>query len=113
MGARFLIHPIAQPNWSACWYTALFMLDEWRRARQGISLFAQVTDLARVVNAPGKVAGQSENLFNQANIGAFLLKYSFISRNIEMTPEAFEAQLRRGKPFAYVAEAGNGYQHTW
>jgi hypothetical protein len=109
MGIRFLVQPIAQPNWSACWYTAMLMLDRWRRIREGFSL--QMSDLENVVYQPKKVAEQSINLFSIADIDQFLLSYRFKSCKIAMTGKAFLWQLQQGKPFAYVADAGNGYQH--
>jgi hypothetical protein len=88
----------------------MLMLDKWRRMREGNSL--RMPDLEDIVYQPKKIAEQSINLFDRANIGTFLHSYRFLSRNIDMTPMAFKAQLAQGKPFGYVARAGNGYQHT-
>jgi hypothetical protein len=104
------VEAIRQPNWSACWHTAMLMLDRWRRVRMGWNQISPAS-LETVVYQPAKIAQQSVNLFNRANIGNFLLEHGFTSRTIKTTPEAF-SQVILSKPFGYVAQATNNYQHT-
>jgi hypothetical protein len=111
MTNKYLVEPIKQPNWSSCWQTAMLMLDKWRRIRLGSSQLSP-PELESVVYPRAKDA-QQNNLFNRADIGSFLQRYRFTSRNIQTTPEAFAKLLAEGKPFGYVALAPNpAYQHT-
>jgi hypothetical protein len=108
----YLVEPIRQPNWSACWHTALTMVERSYQLRTG---FPGVTsaELEEVVYQPKGKAQRAVNLFNRANINAFLERLGFGWRTIETTPEAFLALIAQRGPFAYIAAADNPmYQHT-
>jgi hypothetical protein len=108
----YLVEPIKQPNWSACWYTALAILERFRQQRMGLQLVTSA-ELAEVVYQPKGQAQKAVNLFNRANINPFLMRLGFGSRTIETTPDTFVALIAERGPFAYVAAADNPmYQHT-
>jgi len=108
----YLVEPIKQPNWSACWYTALTMVERAHQLRTGLQSVTS-PELEEVVYQPKAKAQKALNLFNRANINDFLARLGFGSRTIETTPEAFVAVIVQRGPFAYVAAAGNPiYQHT-
>ena len=111
MSKKYLIEPIKQPNWSSCWYTAILMLYRWHNTHTG-GLRSQVSDLDATVFAPAKQAKSETNLFNRSNVRGFLKENGFTSKEIEMLPEAFAAELDAGHPFGYVAQVHPIYQHT-
>ena len=103
---RYFVEPLVQPNRSACFPTAMLMLVKYRDSIYG--QFIYHSELEGEVFA----SNGAESLRKLTELQNFCIEHGFLNSEIETKPQAFEIQLKKSGPFAYIARAGNGYQHT-
>jgi Papain-like cysteine protease AvrRpt2 len=112
MDHGYLVEPLKQPNESSCIYTALSMVDRWRRAHIGRG-WTTDPELDAVVQQGPTSAAKVTNFVESTDLPKLCEAHRFKMRPVlDTTPQAFDAVLAEGAPFVYIARLDVKYSHA-